>query len=212
MAAQGQGQGQLGVPPFSALPYDATLSILERLAFRDLCRATAVSKALRATLIGAPALWSKCLLGACDERLTNEVLQRYTSWARDQLTHVEVISAPNITAAALTTAVAENQIQFLDLRGCEEVNLLDLREHLHHDALQTCRIAPQGGQDYNCPHLFLTLGKNAAADAKQPWKERCRAMLPCAECAGFDFRTCQECDEPSAPWRECRVDDCKAKL
>lgn len=206
--------GSLGlavVMPFSELPRDELLIILERLAFRDLCRTTAVSSELRAIATDAPMLWAKCCLGVCDERLKDATLQRYTSFARGHLTHVEVINAPALTANALKTAVAQNTLQLIDLRECEGVDLFDLGLHNRCNALHTCRIAPQGS-DNAAPHIFLSLLEHAADDAKPPCTERCRAMMPCQECTGFDFRTCGECDEVSAPWRECRISDCTAKL
>ena len=48
----------------------------------------------------------------------------------------------------------------------------------------------------------------AKADGARPPCKGCRAMLPCQECSGLDFRECNDCKVMSAPWRECAADDC----
>ena len=111
---------------FTDLPHDELVSVLEHLAFRDLCRVLAVSSGLRAVAIGEPSLWARCTPGVCDGRLTDSVLQRYTSYARGHLTHVQVINAYSITTNALLQAAAGNQLQSLDLRGCIRVDVDEL--------------------------------------------------------------------------------------
>ena len=200
---------------FTDLPNDEVVTVLECLSFRDRCRTLSVSKGLRASAVGAPTLWTKCMLGVC-ERMTNSVLQLLTSYGRGQLTHIEVINAPLVTEAGLAQAFRENPVQFFDIRGCN-VNYLHL-DVPRKETLLTCRVGPQSDSvPVNVLGLCCvptpTRGRRALTiSAVQPCKERCRAMLPCYECTGFDATICGECDVGTAPWRACRHEDCDVKL